>query len=206
MSRLCTGLVVGALPIFMLGQDIGGTPSRPLREQLATAEIVAFAKILAGNADSLPRLFRAKVTEALKGTKPGDVICFETGDAKIELGTEYLLVLEKTPWAATPSTGEVISEVCRAEKSRPILHANGTTLPLPVRYTYKVRSLCPAQTCPFGVEAVDVWSSGLGPLPNFVEGFEVRDGSARETQFWIRKAQLIYALRWELGAAIDPSR
>jgi hypothetical protein len=195
----CAALLAGAVSALMVGQGVGGTLPPPLGKQLAKADIVAFAKIIAGDADTIPYIFRSRVTEALKGAKADDVICFQAGDAKLELGTEYLLLLEKKPEGTVLPAAETLLRVCGAEKNRSVFETNGMTRPLPVRYTYKVRSLCRDQTCPFGVEAVDTWSSGLYPLPDFVEGFQVGDGLLKG-EFWVRKVQLIHALRWMLGA------
>ena len=115
----------------------------------------------------------------------------------MELGTEYLLLLERRPEDIGLPTSEAISGVCDARQAQSIFQ---TAAALPVRYTYQVRSLCPNQTCPFGVEAIDIWSSGLGPLPDFVEKFQVGESSTRGAQMWVRKIQLIHALRYELAA------
>jgi hypothetical protein len=68
--------------------------------------------------------------------------------------------------------------------------------PLPVRFTNDVPTLCPEERCPFGAVAVDV--AGLG-LPKFVEFFPKRT-PPESSRFWVRKTQLILALRWQLGA------
>jgi hypothetical protein len=196
MRHRRSGLVAACVLSWPFLGDIGGTPSLGLRKQLAKANIVAFVTVVAGDANTLPTIFRCRVTEALKGAKAGDVICFQTGDQRLELRTEYLLLLETKREKASTATPEAVSRVCGGQNQSILLT---TASPLPVRYTYEVRSLCPDRNCPFGVDAVDVWSSGLGPLPDFVAGTQVGNG-LRGIRFWIRKAELILALRWELAA------
>jgi len=173
----------------------GGTLGEPLRPRLTKANIVAFATIVAGEEEGGLAVFRCKVTDGMKGAKSGDVLCIRADPERMELKTEYLLILERRAPMPAPPTLDSISRVCRVGLDGSILEPN--TRPLPVRYI-SVPAL-------FGVAAIDVFGTGIGPLPDFVEPFQVGDGLGFGSHVWVRKTELLRALQEELAALVRPA-
>ncbi len=169
---------------------VGGVLCCDLDKLLRNAAVVAFVSVRAGEADlgSSP-IYRARVLESIKGAVRGESVCFG-GSGSLEVDSEYLVFLDLPDSdAASSAASEPQSSVLCKSNHRPY---RSSIHPLSVRYTLEVRSLCPQSTCPNGDYAVEV--DGFG-LPSFVESFPVKD----KPHVWVRKQQMVLALRWVLG-------
>ena len=199
LGDVCRRLAAGTAVLFLLIGQLSArsrqlaVPNYALEEQLNKAAVVAFVSVRAGDADmSRPPIYRGQVVDSIKGAKPKETLCFMTPAGRLEIGSEYLVILEP----AEVSRTEPLVAFCAGSSSIYQTLRQGQE-PLPVRYTLDVPSLCPAERCPPGAEAVEVWGFAL---PQFVQSFPVRDvPREREGHVWVRKAQMILALRYQLG-------
>lgn len=174
-------------------------PLLSTEEQLAKADLAAFVSVRVAHSDlSRHTIYRGRVTEPIKGSLVDQTVCFQTVFApfSLEVNTEYLVFLERgEPSEVIPQQSSALADLCPAGVPRFRTLDRGSQ-PLPVRFTNDVPTLCPEEWCPSGAVAVDV--AGLG-LPKFVEFFPKR-APPDTHRFWVRKAQLVLALRWQMGA------
>jgi hypothetical protein len=193
--------VAGLLMARLLGASTG-KPELLLstEEQLAKADLVAFVSIRAADSDlSRHTVYRGRITESVKGGQRDQTVCFQTPFAAsgLEVGAEYLVFLEARDLSDLVSQHpSALDSLCPAGLPRFRTLDKGSR-PMMVRFRNDVPTLCPEERCPLGTVAVEV--SGLG-FPEFVETFPKRLSQEAYPARWVRKGQLVLALRWQLGA------
>jgi hypothetical protein len=160
-----------------------------LTELLRRADLVAFVRVRSGDIDShsLPT-YQALVLDPVKGAARNDVICFSTRSSdRLETGGEYVVFL----------VSATASEECSGRLSA-YRQAEKFWEPWAVEVTKEVIQLCEEENCPSGDVALRVDQNK--DLPEFAVTYPAaRSDGVR----WIRRSQLLHALRFQLSRALE---
>jgi hypothetical protein len=159
-----------------------------LTELLRRADLVAFVRVRSGDVDShsLPT-YQALVLDPVKGAVRNDVICFSTRSPdRLETDGEYVVFLARA--TASEECSRRLAAYRQAEKFWE---------PWAVQMTKEVTQLCEEENCPPGDIALRVDQNK--DLPEFAVTYPAAGSGVR----WIRRSQLLHALRFQLSRALE---
>ena len=161
----------------------------PLTELLRRADLVAFVRVRSGDVDPHTRsTYQALVLDSVKGAVRNDLICFSTRSPdRLETGGEYVVFLARA--TGSEEWSGRLPAYRQAEKFWE---------PWEVEVTKEVAQLCAEENCPLGDVALRLDQNK--DLPEFAVTYPA---SGSDGVRWIRRSQLLHALRFQLSRALE---
>ena len=164
-----------------------------LKEQLRRSDLIAFVQVTAE--DSVNRtsaMYKANVIDSVKGAQALREICFTLPvfGTSLQIAGDYLVFLTQEPNVVSETASRLacplgVNVYRIGERFSP---------PWAVLFTRDVRQLCPKEDCPFGD-----WALQVGDYPDLPEFAVTYPVQGHDRVRWIRRSQLLRALRIKLA-------